>query len=177
MNQEIKAVFDALVDGYTRSPKDEIDDFMDLISDKADVQMIGIGATKPGAYEWFTGKEEIKEIIISDWTFWGDVHFDLSSLRVSEMNDVAWFSLCATLAQTEMSEETWAFFAGQMKEILEDESMSAHDRMFEAAHKGIRRVREKNLGVGHPFEMVITGTLVKEDKWRFHMLHWSMPVE
>ncbi len=76
-----------------------------------------------------------------------------------------------------MSEETWDFFADQMKTFLEDKSMSAHDRMFEAAHVGIRRVRERNLGVGHPFKMVITGTLIQEERWRFHTLHWSMPVE
>jgi len=177
MKTEILSTFHAFEKGYRTRSLDHLDDFMKLFSDAADAQMIGIGATVPGAYEWFTGKSEIKEIIESDWTYWGAVHFDLENIRLSEKNGVAWFSLCAKLEQLEPNEDSWAFYENQMKELFENKEMNAHDRMFEAAHFGMRRIREKNLGVGHEFEMVITGTLIKEKTWQFHTLHWSMPVE
>ncbi len=98
-------------------------------------------------------------------------------MRIHHHQDVAWFSLCGALKQIDSSEETWGFYLDQMKEFLEKKGEKAHDRIFEAAHFGIRRVREKNLGVGHPYDMVITGALLKEDIWKFHSLHWSMPVD
>jgi len=177
MKQEIIRTFRQFEEGYKKRNSDEIDQFMELFCDDSEAQMIGIGATEPGKYEWFTGKKEIQEIILSDWQYWGDVQFDIENIRISEKNDVAWFSLCATLEQIESSEETWGFFEKQMKELLEDKTKNAHDRMFEAAHFGVRRVRERNLGVGHKWKMVITGVLVKEDIWKFHALHWSMPVD
>lgn len=171
-------VINRLIEGYNTRNSDEIDTFMENFSNENDSQMIGIGATVPGEYEWFTGKNEIKEIVISDWTNWGKVHFDLESLRLTERKETAWFSICATLEQVEMNEETWLFFLSQMKDLLDDKTMKAADRMFEASHFGIRRVREKNLGVGHPYKMIVTGNLVFEDaKWKVHSLHWSMPVE
>lgn len=175
--ESIIMAFDTFVQGYKERKMDTLDEFMDVFSDSEDAQMMGIGATVPGAYEWFCGKDEIKEIIESDWTYWGNVHFDMDTLRLSQIGEVAWFSLCATLEQIDSSEETWGFFVNQMKDLLEKDDQSNHDKIFEAAHFGIRRVREKNLGVGYPWKMVITGTLVNEEKWRFHTLHWSMPVD
>jgi len=177
MSKEILNTFEKFAQGYKKRKADEIDDFMSLFSDDADAQMIGIGATVPGAYEWFTGKEEIKEIILSDWTYWGNVKFDIENIRLTVKGDVAWFSLCAELEQVEQDDETLSFFADKMKEMLEDANMSAHDKMFEAAHFGVRRVRECNLGAGHMWKIVITGVMTKKDIWQFHTLHWAMPVD
>jgi len=175
--KDILNVFQKFTEGYKVRAVDHVDDFMEIFSPRADVQMIGIGATVPGAYEWFTGKDEIKEIILSDWTYWGNVHFDMQTLRLSQIENVAWFSLCVTLEQVDSSEDTWGFFLDQMKELLEKDEQTNHDRIFEAAHFGIRRVREKNLGAGYPWRIVITGTLVRDENWQFHTLHWSMPVD
>lgn len=177
MNDKIMETLRTLEEGYEKRNADNIDNFMNLFSNEKDVQMLGIGATEPGAYEWFKGREEIREIILSDWTYWGKVNFRFDLLQLKEKSGIAWFTLPATLEQLDTNEEAWEFYAGQMKELLEDESLSPHDRMFEAAHFGIRRVREKNLGTGHEFKMVISGVLVEEDVWRFHTLHWSMPVD
>ena len=59
-----------------------------------------------------------------------------------------------------------------MMDLLKKEDNKASDRIFEAAHYGVRRVRAKNLGAGHLYDMVITGTLVLEDGlWKFNTLH------
>ena len=177
MNQDIIRTFNKFEQGYKDRNIGAIDSFMELFSDAPDAQMLGIGATEPGEYEWLTGKSEIKEIILSDWQYWGNVHFDIDNIRISEKSDVAWFSLCAALEQLEPNEDAWAFYVKQMKDLLDKKDSSAPDRIFEAAHYGVRRVRERNLGAGHQFKMVITGVLVKEDTWKFHTLHWSMPVD
>lgn len=176
MKKPIDAI-NAFIDGYTKKDVNKLDDFMNLISSDESVEMIGIGATKPGKYEWFKGKDEIKEIVKSDWTFWGNVIFEIEHLTLTEKENNAWFSIPATLETVEMKEETWEFFLSQMKDLLDKKQQLAHDRIFEATHYGMRRIREKNLGVGHKFDMIVTGVLVKEEMWRFHSLHWSMPVD
>jgi len=177
MNSDIINTFKQFEQGYNNRDAETIDEFMRLFSDAPDSQMLGIGASEPSAYEWFTGKDEIKEIILSDWQYWGNVNFDIANIRITQMGGVAWFSLCASLEQLEVNEEAWAFYAKQMKELLEDKNSKAPDAIFEAAHLGIRRVRERNLGAGYQLKMVITGVLVKEETWKFHTLHWSMPVD
>ncbi len=165
------------IEGYNNKDISIIDDFMNLFSKQKSIEMIGIGATKPGNYEWFIGQKEIKEIIISDWTYWGNVKFDIDTLKITENNNTAWFRLCVSLEQINPSEETWEFFLNQMKELLEEKDKKVADRMFNATHYGMRRIYERNLGEGHLFDMIITGVLVNEDGWKFHTLHWSMPVE
>jgi len=174
---EVEQVLDLLIEGYTKKDITNIDNFMKLFSDDKQAEMIGIGATVPGEYEWFRGKDEIKEIIISDWTHWGNVIFDKNSLVIHKNSETAWFRVCVQLEQTESSEETWEFFKSQMLELLTTNDGKAADKMFNATHFGMRRIYERNLGKGHMWPMIITGVLQKEKDWRFHTLHWSMPVE
>ncbi|MCK5129026.1 MAG: nuclear transport factor 2 family protein [Clostridiales bacterium] len=177
MNEDIIKTFETFQEMYTLRDKDNIDVFMMLFSDDDDVQMLGVGATVPDKYEWYRGKDEIKDIVLSDWTYWGAVHFDMSNIHITEKNDVAWFKLSATLEQLPPHDAAWEFYANQMKELLDKENVIAHDRIFEASHFGVRRLRERNLGIGYQYNMVLTGVLVKEGVWKFHTLHWSMPVE
>jgi rubrerythrin len=174
---EVMKTFERFNEGYQKRNSDELDTFMEIFIDAEDTEMMGISATKPGAFEWFTGTGEIREIIESDWKYWGDVEFDLKNMRVHHHQDVAWFSLSASMKQIAGDEETWEFYLDKMKELLDEKGSKAHDRIFEAAHFGIRRVRERNLGAGYRYPMVVTGTLIKQDIWKIHSLHWSMPVD
>ncbi len=48
----------------------------------------------------------------------------------------------------------------------------------EATHYGIRRMYERSKGLGHSWPFTFTAVLVKiGGAWRFHTIHWSMPVE
>lgn len=161
---------------YIKKDTNNIDKMMELFSSRPDIQMIGIGATKPGEYKWFIGKDEIRDIILSDWEHWGEVHFDFNSLRYTDNETSAWFSVCAKLKQIEPSETSLHFFSNKMKELLESDE-HPHHKMFEATHYGMRRIRELKLGPGYEWPMVITGTLIKEDELKIHTLHWSMPVD
>lgn len=167
-----------LIDLYRMKNAQYIDDAMSLFSDTQEIEMIGIGATVPGAYEWFQGKDEIREIILSDWANWGNVLFDLETLQIGTIENVSWFRVCAQLEQVESNKDTWEFFLSQMKSLLEEPEKSSSDQMFNATHYGLRRLYEKNLGDGHMWNMVVTGVLIKEDnQFKFTQIHWSMPVE
>jgi hypothetical protein len=50
-------------------------------------------------------------------------------------------------------------------------------RMMGATYFGLSRLREWKLGVGHEWPLVITAVLMNAgSQWRFHIVHWSMPV-
>lgn len=173
----VKQTLQALYDGYQERPLDQIDDFMDLFMKSDDLEMIGIGATEPGQYEWFKGYDAVKEIIISDWTYWGNVNFEVEKAHIVEQGNMAWFTTYGALTQNTDNSASMPFFKEQMSKLLEGDDENASDQIFEAVHFGIRRLLEKNRGVGASYKLVITGCLIKEERWRFSMLHWSMPVD
>ncbi len=178
MTKSVRKVLQQFQDGYITRDMAQLDTFMQLFMQQEDTEMLGIGAAVRGGFEWFQGTNAIREIIESDWTHWGDVAFDVAGAKITVHNDVAWLSTSGTLTQTDTFEKTLPLYLKQMQEQLEDESQSAADRMMEATHYGMRRLRERQKGVGYQWPLVLTAVLIKTDLgWQFHTLHWSMPVD
>jgi hypothetical protein len=114
----------------------------------------------------------------SDWQYWGDVVIDVAGAKISVLGDVAWLSTSGELVQTETFDKALAFYLKQMKELLEQEDVDLDERLMEATHFGLRRLRERHKGKGHSWPFVFTAVLVREGgEWRFHTIHWSMPVD
>jgi len=177
---EIKHVLQCFQDGYTARDIENIDDFMKLFVLGDDVELIGIGALARNENEWFQGAERIREIIESDWQYWGDVRLDVQEARITVKDDVAWLSTVGTVLQTNhiYSDEVTNFTLKQMKELLDNTNLSPRERLVEAAHFGIRRWREREKRLEHPWPFVFTAVLVKQEgEWCFHTIHWSMPVD
>jgi hypothetical protein len=155
-----------------------LDDFIDLFAAGQEIELIGVGASVRGGAEWFQGTEQVREIIESDWRYWGDVHIDVADAKISVKGDAAWLSTSGHLVQTQAFDEAMPFYIQQMKELLEKESTDPDTQLMEATHFGMRRLRERHLGLGHSWPFVFTAVLVREDgTWRFHTIHWSMPVD
>lgn len=175
---EIRDVLQRFQDGYTARDLSRLDEIMDLFVQRDDAELIGIGAFERGGNEWFQGLEAIREIIESDWTYWGDVVIDVEGAKINQFGDVAWLSTCGKLIQTSAFDKALPFYMKQMKELLENENTDLNERLMEVTHFGIRRLREKNKGMGHGWPFVLTSVLMRVDgHWRFHTLHWSMPVD
>lgn len=175
--EAVRQTLQTLYDGYQKRDIENIDTFMRIFSTSEDLEMIGISATEPGEYEWFNGFKAVKDIVISDWTYWGDVDFTVDNAHIVVNENMAWLTTYGSLKQNSDNTESMPFFKKQMQELLEGDS-SDSDQMFEAVHFGIRRLLEKNRGIGASYKMVITAVLVKEEEeWKFQMLHWSMPVD
>jgi hypothetical protein len=155
-----------------------LDEFMDLFAPEGGPELIGIGASVRGGNEWFEGPGAIREIVESDWTYWGDVLIDVEGARISALGDVAWLSATGTLAQTDTHDQALPFYLQQMKELLEREEWDADEQLVEATHFGMRRLRERLKGKGHTWPFVLTAVLVRTGgRWQFHTIHWSMPVD
>jgi hypothetical protein len=174
----VRAVLRRFQEGYQTRDLAELDAFMDLFVSGNQTELIGIGATERGGYEWFQGSEAIRGVIESDWTYWGDVTIDIEAARISVSGEVSWLSTTGRLRQTQTFDQALMFYLEQMKGLLDNTTLAPDERMMEATHYGLRRLRERDKGQGHVWPFVLTAVLLREkDGWRFHMLHWSMPVD
>lgn len=177
---EVRQILQRFQDAYSARDTSKLDEFMELIVPGDDPELIGIGASVRNENEWFQGTERIREIIESDWTYWGDVTLDVKGARITVKGDTAWLSTTGSILQTDHihSDEVTGFTLKQMREMLDDESLSQKNRLIEAAHFGVRRWREREKPAGYPWPFVFTAILVKhKGAWRFHTIHWSMPVD
>lgn len=175
---QVRAVLQRFQEGYTDRDLSRLDDFMELLAAGADTELIGIGASVRGGNEWFEGSGPIREIIQSDWEYWGDVRIDVEAAKITIQGDVAWLSTSGELVQMQTFDKAMVFYLNQMKDLLDDESSTLDARLMEATHFGMRRLRERHKGEGHSWPFVFTAVLVRvQGSWRFHTIHWSMPVD
>ena len=176
--QEVRAVLQRFLDGYTHRDLDQVDEFLQLFVQDQSPELIGIGAFERGGVEWFEGREKMKEIIQSDWEYWGTVAMDVEGAKITVNGDTAWVTTTGSVEQTDTFDAAMPFYLEQMASFLSDESKDVDTKLMEATHYGMRRLRERAKGVGHRWPFVISIVLVKESEhWRFHTLHWSMPVD
>ncbi len=175
---DVRSALQAFQDAYTARDLAGLDDFMQLFVQDDSIEMIGIGAAKRAANEWFEGLARVREIIESDWRYWGDVRLDVDGAKITVRGDVAWLSTTGTVTQTQVFDTAIQFHLNDMKAILEQEGLSADEKLMEATHYGMRRLRERAKGLGHSWPFTFTAVLVKDEaEWRFHTLHWAMPVD
>lgn len=177
---EIRQVLKRFQDGYTARDLQQLDEFMTLFVPGDEAELIGIGASSRNQNEWFQGMARIREIVESDWQYWGDVKLEVEEAKITINGKVAWLSTVGTLLQTDHihTDEVTEFSLKQMKEMLDNTALTPRARLVEAAHFGVRRWREREKPAGHPWPFVFTAVLVKqESQWRFHTIHWSMPVD
>ncbi len=175
---EIRSILQKLQDGYTARNIDKLDEFMQLFVQDESIEMIGIGASKRAENEWFEGLERVRYIIEGDWKYWGDVKFDVEGAKITVRGEAAWLSTTGTVTQTKAFDTAIQFHLDDMKAIFAKEGLSADEKLMEVTHYGMRRLRERAKGLGHSWPFTFTAVLVKDGgDWRFHTLHWAMPVD
>jgi len=175
---EVRSALQKFQDGYTSRDIKKLDEFMQLFVQNDSIEMIGIGASKRAENEWFEGLDRVRYIIEGDWTYWGDVKLDVGGAKITVQGDVAWLSTTGTVTQTKAFDTAIQFHLDDMKAIFDKEELSADEKLIEATHYGMRRLRERSKGMGHSWPFTFTAVLIKDgNEWRFHTLHWAMPVE
>jgi len=162
--------------GYAARDLSRLDTFMELFAARDDIEMIGVGAAERSGYEWFEGPGAIRDVIESDWTYWGTVNIDTDHAKITCVGETAWVSMTGTLTVGAEYEKAYPDYLKQMQEMLADESRSLDDRLTDATHFGVCRLRDRMRGSGAQWPVVISAVLISTDKmWRFHTLHWSFP--
>lgn len=89
ISKEIRTVLREFQKGYKVRDTGKLDEFMMLFIQNDEIELIGISAFERGGGEWFEGLEKVKEIIQSDWEYWGDVVIDIPGAKITTNGDVA----------------------------------------------------------------------------------------
>ena len=176
--EEVRAVLQQFQDGYLARDVTRLDEFMRLFASDEDIELIGVGGAKRAANEWFVGQAAIRDIVEGDWTYWGDVTLDVAGAKITINGDVAWLTTTGVLTQTQAFDKALPQYLQQMKAILENAEFDPDTQLTEATHFGMRRLRERTKGLGYAWPFTFVAVLIKSDAaWRFHTIHWSMPVD
>lgn len=179
--EEVRDVLRKFQDAYSARDSRRLDETMSLFLASDEIELIGVGAKERNGYEWFQGPAAIREIIAGDWEFWGDVMLDVEGAKININGETAWLTTTGTLTQTGQHDKAIVEFAKMMRSMLEeveDQEKNAEKMIMEATHYGLRRLREKSLGIGFKWPFTFTAILVfNELGWKFHTIHWAMPVD
>jgi hypothetical protein len=176
--EEVRTTLQEFQDFYTRRETDRLDQFMQLFVQDEGVELIGVGASKRAEREWFQGLGSIREIIESDWKYWGDVRLDVEGAKITTCRETAWLSTTGTLTQTAAFDTAIQLLLEDMRAIFDRQELSADEKLMEVTHYGMRRLRERSKGLGYSWPFTFTAVLLRVGpKWRFHTIHWSMPVD
>ena len=117
--RDVRAVLQKFQDGYTARDLSKLDGFMQWFVQDDSIEMIGIGASKRAANEWFEGVERVREIIESDWKYWGDVRLDVDGAKITSHGAVAWLSTTGTVTQTQAFDTAIQFHLNDMKAFFD----------------------------------------------------------
>ena len=180
-NENIMAVLEVLRSSYEDRNPARIGAVMDLFDEGEGIELIGIGASERGGAEWFSGKEDIREIILGDWELWGDVVIHTKDAHITVNGETAWISMTATLLKNESFDKALFDSADQMKMMLEGldpNKDDPQDAILASSYFGLGRLLDAKKPVGEGWPLVITAVLVsRAGAWKIHSMHWSMPPE
>lgn len=177
-HDEVRATLQRFQDGYRARDVTKLDVFMLLFAPDEDIELIGVGAAKRAAHEWFVGQAAIRDIVEGDWTYWGNVQLDVAGAQIHVRGEVAWLSTTGAVVQSQEFDKALPQYLQQMKALLENAEFDADTQLVEATHFGMRRLRERSKGLGYAWPFTFVAVLIKSDgAWRFHTIHWSMPVD
>jgi len=108
---EIINVLQILQKGYLERNLAEVDRYMEMLFNKDEDNII-IGTSDE---EWFFNYDEAKELITSDWEWWGDVTFNIDETIISTAEDIVWLTTSGTVKyQYDNSEKTYERWFNQV---------------------------------------------------------------
>jgi hypothetical protein len=169
---EIRDLIRRFQEGYTKRDIKAVDEYVEsLFTGEEDVLVIGTGAE-----EWCLGIQQIKELIESDWRYWGDVLIDPDKAVISSEGDTAWFYVEGMLKNRDGSEEKYLNnLLEEMKRIAEGEG-SPREKILDMLQDASYNLLQLEGGAEYVWPFRFCGVAVKrEGKWMFHQLQFSFP--
>jgi len=124
---EVRSTLLRFQEGYLARDVSRLDEFMQLFVQEESIEMIGVGASKRLAAEWFEGLARIREIVENDWLYWGDVCFDVEGAKITVRGETAWLSTTGTVTQTKAFDTAIEFHLHDMKAIFDRDGLSADE--------------------------------------------------
>ena len=172
-NDEIRALLQVFQDGYTRRDGTEVDSFMELFT--KDAEVIGTNGIKPGEGEWYMDQASARELVQGDWESWGDLRLDMNLLSIHSREVVGWVAAPATVTKI-IGEENYDTYLKFVKNLIDDSTLSAEQKLLDILRGGSYTVYELHLGKKFIWALRFTAVVVREtDGWKFAQMNFSFP--
>lgn len=174
LHKEIINIIRKFQEGYTNRNIKKIDDFMEeLFIEGESTYAIGTGTT-----EVFLGRDKVKELIESDWKYWGDVDIDYKNAHVSIENSTAWFyANCSVVDTFEDSKERYDRYIELIKDNIENMEFSPKQKItFINWLLSLAYHQRKEGKRAYKCPLFLSGVLIRNNgQWKFSYVNFSMP--
>ncbi len=172
--QEIKSVLEILNEAYQKKDPDKVDECLNSLFINDD-SLYALGTSSD---ELCPGVEEVRDLLDSDWKYWGDVNFKLDDSIINFDGDIAWFATPATVKYSyEHNQERYDKQLAFTKEKANDKSITAEERIAHINWALALTYHQQELEKRNYFcEMRFTGVMIKSDnEWKIAQGQFSMP--
>lgn len=170
---EIRSLFQIFQEGYTRRDLTQVEEFMTLFTEDAEV--IGTNGIAPGVDEWYMDRLSARELVAGDWEGWGDLRLDLDSMSINSRGDVGWVAAAATVTKI-IGEENYASYLEFVKNLIDDTKLSPEQKLLHILRGGTNTVYELRRGEKFIWALRFTAVVVREvDGWKFAQMNFSFP--
>jgi hypothetical protein len=163
--------------GYSERDVDKLDEFLELFTDRAELEVIGTGAVILGDREWCVGKDAARQLIEDDWLHWGDVLLDVEGARIRSSGEVGWLATAGTITHTKPPEERAANFLRYVRRSLEaDDGADAEERLLDILRGGSKTLYATRQSVQYVWPFRLTAVVTELDQaWYFEQVHFAFP--
>lgn len=167
--EEIKKVLRVFQEGYVRRDLDHVEEYMkEVFLSHEELVVIGTDAE-----ELCLGIDATRNIIQSDWKYWGDFKFNLEDALISVNKEVAYFTTKAILSRVVSSEQTLQWIKNGAKYIFQSKK-TTKDKLLQALCDSLELLCENEKSEVYITPMRFSGVLVKhEGKWLIEHLQYS----
>ena len=170
---EIRSLLQTFQEGYTRRDLTQVDSFMTLFTEDAEV--IGTNGVAPGVDEWYMDSPSARELVAGDWEGWGDLRLDLDSISIHSRGDVGWVAAPATVTKV-IGEENYASYLEFVKNLIDNSKLSPEQKLLHILRGGTNTVYELRRGEKFIWALRFTAVVVREaEGWRFAQMNFSFP--
>ncbi|MBN2794944.1 MAG: nuclear transport factor 2 family protein [Clostridia bacterium] len=164
--KEIRDLLGHFQSGYLKRDLNEVDAFMQLFTENQKAVYIGTDAE-----EFLQGPDALKEIIESDWEYWGDFKIDLDGAVIVEKNDFAYFTTQAYIFKKHNHESMMKGISYYYNEAIKENTASS---LIEGLRYMTHLKYEMDKGEDFFAPMRFSGFCIKENgEWKFGHIQYS----
>lgn len=179
VNNELKEILSIFNEGYVQRDINKIDSFMDKLFDKN--EMVNVIGTCEG--EWCIGYDEVKDIFLSDWEYWGDLRVKIDEATIIELENTAVIYTPGIVKYSFNSRsETYTRYLGYVKEYFDENSSDSKKsnkaKLAEINWKLCHLLTQRDsIQRDYLWDIRISFVLIKKaDKWIIKYMQFSFPV-
>lgn len=178
MKEEIRSLVEQLQEGYHKRDFDTVDDFIrQMFCQNQDVSIIGTSAINHTSEEWCEGLDQVKQIIVDDWKYWGDFKIDFNSITLMELDNVAHLTMVGQVEETMKNESYYQYRLNLIEDVIKDDQKSMKLKLLDIMRGTADTLFETECGEDYNWPIRLSALVVKEyEQWKFKHIHFSYPI-